>query len=321
VHEKVERMTRRPLPAMLLALALMSACTSDPNGPNVNVSYSAAMASSWHWAGDPQRVEIGILGSGGEGTRVVTGGSVELAFEYLGIDGSAEPSAGPTATADFIPVPGSTAPADAPALSSGNGVYEADGVMFDQAGLWRVTITGEIDGVGRRLETTLPVAQESGIPAPGDPAPKTENLTIDSNIRQGAIDSRADAGGEIPDPELHRWTVADAIDQGQPALVLIGTPAYCSSRFCGPEVDELSRLSEAYPDRAVYIHIEVWKNYNAQPQVLNQAAADWLFRDDTMTEPWLYLIGADGLIVDRWGSLFDPADVEAALEALPPMSA
>jgi hypothetical protein len=71
----------------------------------------------------------------------------------------------------------------------------------------------------------------------------------------------------------------------------------------------------------VYIHIEVWKNYNAQPQVLNQAAADWLYRDGNMTEPWLYLIGADGIIVDRWGSLFDPADVEAALQALPPMAA
>jgi hypothetical protein len=321
-HEKVEPMTRRRLTAMLLTLAAVaSACTGDPNGPEVNVSYSASMASSWHWVGDPQRVEIGLLGSSGGGTRVVTGGSVDLAFDYLGSDGGGEPVAGPTATADFIPVPGSSPPGDAPTLSTGNGVYEADGVVFDQAGLWRVTVTADIDGVGRRLETTIQVAEESAIPAPGDPAPRTENLTIESNVRMGAIDSRADAGGDIPDPELHRWTVADAIDQRRPALVLIGTPAYCSSRFCGPEVDELARLSEDFPDRAVYIHIEVWKNYSAQPQVVNQAAADWLLRSGNMTEPWLYLIGGDGIIVDRWGSLFDVSEVEAALEALPPMDA
>jgi hypothetical protein len=327
VREKVEPMTRRPRFVVLLTVALFAAACdggepSDPIG--VDVSYSAAMASSWHWVGDPQRVEIGILGDGGEGVQIVTGGSINLSFDYLGSDGSGDPVAGPTATADFLSVPGSGPAGDAPTLSTGNGVYEANGVVFDQAGLWRVTATADIDGIGRRLDTTFPVAEESAIPAPGDPAPRTENLTIDSNVRKGAIDSRADGGGGIPDPELHRWTVADAIDQGRPALVLIGTPAYCTSRFCGPEVDELARMSEVYPDRAVYIHIEVWKDYNAQPQVMNEGAADWLLRtmpdgSQNMTEPWLYLIGADGVIVDRWGSLFDPADVEAALEALPAM--
>ena len=39
-----------------------------------------------------------------------------------------------------------------------------------------------------------------------------------------------------------------------------------------------------------------------------------------MTEPWLYLIGPDGVIADRWGPLFDPEQVAAALDALPPMS-
>ena len=82
---------------------------------------------------------------------------------------------------------------------------------------------------------------------------------MDSKVRPGAIDSMADGGGEIPDPELHEWTIADAIDQGRPALVLFGTPAYCASRFCGPEVTELQRIAAEYPDRAVYIHIEIWK--------------------------------------------------------------
>jgi hypothetical protein len=36
-----------------------------------------------------------------------------------------------------------------------------------------------------------------------------------------------------------------------------------------------------------------------------------------LTEPWLYLIGADGIIVDRWSSLWSEAEVAAALEALP----
>ena len=307
----------------ILIVGMTAACSGAPqNGTDdVGTNYSAQMASSWHWVQDPQRVQIGIFGSDGEGVRVVTGGSIELSFEYLGADGSGEPVSGPSATADFIAVPGDGSPGDLPSLSTGNGVYEAEQVVFDHAGMWRVMVTAEIDGVARRLTASFPVAEESAIPAPGDPAPRTENLTIDSKVRKGAIDSRADALGEVPDPELHRWTVADAIDEGRPALVLIGTPAYCSSRLCGPEVDELQRLADAYPDRAVYIHIEVWKDYNAQPQVINEGAADWLLRDGDMTEPWLYLIGADGIVVDRWGSLFDSTEVAAALEALPPMDA
>jgi hypothetical protein len=313
-------MIHRALLSLVIAL-VVAACTDPPgdDGDSLGASFSAQMASSWHWVQDPQRVQVGIFGSDREGVRVVTGGTIDLSFEYLGVDGSAEPVAGPATTGDFIPVPGSAPGSELPTLSAGNGVYEAEEVVFDQPGLWRATITAEIDGVRRQMTASFTVAEESAIPAPGDTAPRTENLTIESKVRKGAIDSRADGGGGIPDPELHRWTVADAIDEGRPALVLIGTPAYCTSRLCGPEVDELQRLADAYPERAVFIHIEVWKNYNAQPQIINEGAAEWLLRDDNMTEPWLYLIGADGIVIDRWGSLFDSTEVEAALEALPPM--
>jgi hypothetical protein len=57
---------------------------------------------------------------------------------------------------------------------------------------------------------------------------------------------------------------------------------------------------------------------------VNRAAADWLLRklpdgSQDMTEPWLFLIGPDGIVADRWGPLFDTSEVTAALDALPPM--
>ena len=137
---------------------------------------------------------------------------------------------------------------------------------------------------------------------------------------KAAIDSMAEGGNGIPDPELHRWTIADAIAQHRPALVLFGTPAHCTSQFCGPEVTELQRLAGRFPDRAVFIHIEIWKDY--ENQVLNRAAADWLWPqrpNGDLTEPWLFLIGADGRIVDRWSSMWSEREVETELEALPPM--
>lgn len=310
---------------MLVLMTVVVSCTEDQNG-GLDTSYSAQMASTWHYAGAPQRVQVGILASDADGLRAVTQGSVDLAFSYLGTDGSGEPSAGPTATASYVPVPGTDASGDAPAIVTGaNGVYEAEDVTFDEAGVWRATLSIEIDSVARELTTDFRVDVESGIPAPGMPAPKTETLTLGSkNVDDESIDSMAGGGNAIPDPELHEWTIADAIAQGRPALVLFGTPAYCTSRFCGPEVTELQRLAVDHPDRAVYIHVEIWKDYNAEPQVVNEGAAEWLLRElpdgtPEMTEPWLFLIGADGTVLDRWGPLFDSAEVAAALEALPPM--
>jgi hypothetical protein len=136
-----------------------------------------------------------------------------------------------------------------------------------------------------------------------------------------AIDSRAQDGAPVPDPELHRWTIARAIAQHRPALVLFATPLYCTSQLCGPSVDGLAALAQAHPDKAVYIHVEIWRDY--QNSVINRAAADWLWPDRTkdFTEPWLFLIGADGSVLDRWSPLFDPAEVAAELEALPDMGA
>jgi hypothetical protein len=314
-------MTRR-IVALVLALvaAGMAGCDSGTPNTGLDTTFGAQMASTWHYVGAPQRVQIGIFANDSEGLRPVTQGTIDVAFSFLG---EGDPVPGPTATATFVPVPGSEVAGDTPSITSGgSGVYEAEDVSFDRPGLWRVTVTVEIDGVARELTSDFPVDAESQIPAPGMPALATETLTNDSNVRPGAIDSMADGGGEVPDPELHEITIADAIAQGRPALVLFGTPAYCTSRFCGPEVTELQRLAADHPDRAVYIHVEIWKNYRASPQVINEGAADWLYRPDTplgMTEPWLYLIGADGTIADRWGPLFDVGEVAAALEALPPM--
>jgi len=323
---------RRLLPVCLALLLGGASCTSGspPDDGGLDTTFAVQLASSWHYAGAPQRVQLGIVASDANGFRLVTQGTVEVAFAYLGTDGSGAPENGPSATADYVPVPGTDASGDAPTITTGDrGVYEAADVTFDRAGVWRATLSPEIDGLARRMTADFTVTELSDvhIPAPGEPALRTKTLTIDSKVRKGAIDSMADGSGEIPDPELHEWSIAEAIDQGRPALVLFGTPAYCESQFCGPEVTELQRFAAAYPDRAVYIHVEIWKEYKPpEVQIVNKGAADWLLRtmpDDSqeMTEPWLYLIGADGIIVDRWGSLFDPADVEAALEALPPMDA
>ena len=91
-----------------------AACTASTDADDLATNFSAEMASSWHWAGDPQRIQVGILASGADGVQPVTGGSADLSFAFLGADGSGDPVAGPTAEATYLPVPGSATAGDTP---------------------------------------------------------------------------------------------------------------------------------------------------------------------------------------------------------------
>ena len=85
---------RVSLATLALFLGAMS-CTADPtDGSDVDTTFAAQMASTWHYAGAPQRVQVGIAASDSNGVRVVTQGTVDFAFAYLGTDGSGAPGSG-----------------------------------------------------------------------------------------------------------------------------------------------------------------------------------------------------------------------------------
>jgi hypothetical protein len=321
-------LVRRPLPVALLAGALLlGACTSEgdtpePTGSPQGAQVAAAMATSDLYVGAPQRVAIGLILAD---QRLLSFGSVDVTFSYVGTaEEPLEPQRGPSAVAVYLPTPGTPDEPGGPRPtlpSEARGVYQAEGVTFDRAGFWQADVTADAEELGvQRARATFPVLEDPAYPAPGEPAPATENLTMDStDAPLGAIDSRAVNEGEVPDPELHQWTIARALEEGRPALVVFSTPVFCVSQFCGPVTDVVQDLAARFDDRAVFIHVEIWRDY--QNQVLNQAAAEWLYRDGDLTEPWVYLIGADGTIADRWATLFREDELVAALEALPRMRA
>ncbi|HSJ51674.1 MAG TPA: hypothetical protein VLA90_10385 [Actinomycetota bacterium] len=314
---------RRLLLLVLSTGLVLASCGSDEQAPSSpdDGQVAAAMASSDHYVGAPQRVLIGLILAD---QRLISFGSVDVTFSYVGTaQESVAPERGPSTVAVYLPTPGTPEGSGTPTAtlpSEGRGVYQAEDVTFDRAGFWQLDVTADVEGLGvRRARTTLSVLEEPAYPAPGDEALPTKNLVIGSDAPAAAIDSRAASGGEVPDPELHEWTIARALRQGRPALVLFATPAFCASRFCGPVTDVVKGLAVDYDDRAVFIHVEIWQDF--EQQAITEAAAEWLFRDGNLTEPWTFLIGPDGRIVDRWATLFREEEVRAALEALPPMQA
>jgi len=315
---------------VLVVLAIATAACTGGGDPSPSPSVSAAggtaidpaslvvqVASSDLSVDASQRVNIGVYSSSPEGgVLLVTGGEIDVAFSPFESEGGS--AAG--GTGRYLPAPGTEVPAtDEPTLTApadARGVYEVGDVTFERAGVWDATATFTIDGAGpfEVAATPFNVLDEPAYPAPGDRALKTRNLTVDSDAPVEAIDSGAVTTGAIPDPELHAWTIADALRERRPIVALFATPAFCQSLFCGPVTDGVQDLAARYDDKAVFVHVEIWREHDT---VLNEAAADWLYRNDNLTEPWLFLIDDRGTIVDRWGPLFDPDEVADQLAAMP----
>ena len=294
-----------------------SASSNTSSGPDQvqgsGASYDLAV-------GPPSRFMFGLFN---EAKGPVGYGTAQFSFFFLG-ENSAEgtPQPGPTATASYLPLPGSPPPAGDTSKplylpTDQRGVYAAD-VAFDKAGFWGLAAVVELDG-RQEVTTAFKVLPKHEVPAVGDPAPATQNLTVSTpGAPPEAIDSRASAGTPVPDPELHQTTVAQALAEKRPVVLVVSTPTYCVSLFCGPITDMISDLAKAYADRARFIHIEVWKDYKAQQ--LNDAAKEWIARGSNINEPWVFVIGADGKVSARFDNIVTRESLEPLLQKLPPMN-
>jgi hypothetical protein len=318
-------MLSRPRLWLLVVVMLFAACggqgsdgdggDNEPGGDQGDDEIVVQAVNYDLFVGDDSRFIAGVLTPD---QLFVSYGSVDMKFFYLGTEqGSGKAETGPTATGEFLTIEGdptTEGPIAAPA-SEGRGVYAAD-VTFDRAGFWAVELTAELDGEPKTGQAVFEVREEPVYPAIGEPAPRSANLTLSSDkAPEAAIDSRAETAGEVPDEILHRTTIKESIAKGEPALVVFSTPVYCVSQFCGPVTDTIEDLARDYSDRANFIHVEVWWNF--EKQVVNKTAGDWIFVRNDLTEPWIYLIGADGKIVARWDNVATREEIEPVLQDLP----
>ncbi len=190
----------------------------------------------------------------------------------------------------------------------GGGTYVAH-LTFDKAGDWGVEVTASRPN-GARTAVRLPinVLALPVVPGVGQPAQATHNPTARDVADLETIDS-----GRPPD-DMHQLSIADAIHQHRPALVVFASPAFCTSRICGPEVKAVQSLEPAYRDRLAFIHVEIYRDFKPDPskRQLAQAVVDWRLQ----TEPWIFLIDSKGIIEARFEGPTATDEVKAALVQL-----
>jgi hypothetical protein len=330
----LRRTVLRRTPAALLAAALLltacgaddadtTAADGDEATPSAATEELAVVIASYDVAvGEDRRLLAGVLTP--DAAQLAFG---EVTFElgYLGDAASGEAELRTDATATYLPVLGlepQVEPTERPQVllgEGGTGVYEAF-VDLDEAGFYGLRVSAELeDGTSRQGQTTFEVLPEPQVPDVGDEAPLTRNLTV-ADVEAGealpiAVDSRAQGeDDEVPDVHLHDTTVVDALEDGTPVVVIVSTPTFCVSAFCGPLTAEFARIAEEREGEAAFIHLEVWRDFEARE--LNDAAAEWIQTEAGGNEPWVFLVDGDGVIQGRWDNVVDVEDLEQRLAAL-----
>jgi hypothetical protein len=168
-------------------------------------------------------------------------------------------------------------------------------------------LLAEPEGGSEKVQALGNVLVQKQDPPPdvGDAAPTSETPTLSST------------GGDVaelttrtpPDETLLRYSVADSIAAGVPFVVTFATPKFCSSRTCGPVVDVVEEVSKHFEgDNVRFIHVEVYKD-NDPANGFNE----WMQQWKLPTEPWTFLVGADGRIADRFEGTVSVHELEAAV--------
>lgn len=143
---------------------------------------------------------------------------------------------------------------------------------------------------------------EIGVPGIGDRLPFFDTPTFDDARGVDPVCTR------LPDPcPLHGVTLRDALSLGTPVVLLIGTPAHCSTGTCAPALDAL--ISAARNDRgsATFLHAEVYADSDATTvaPIVTELAMNY--------EPAVFVTDATGVVTARLDAVFDEVELASVL--------
>lgn len=146
-------------------------------------------------------------------------------------------------------------------------------------------------------------ATSSPIPAVGQRVPAISTPTVASAGSIKKIDTR------VPPDDMHDIDLKDALKNGKPTVLLFATPALCQSRVCGPVVDITEEIKSEVGNKVNFIHMEIYNDND-----LNKGFRPQVHAFGLRSEPWAFVIGADGKVAARFEGAFTPQELKRAVD-------
>ena len=192
----------------------------------------------------------------------------------------------------------------------GSSAVYVTNTAFDEPGDWGAEVDITRSDQDEQILYRFTVREDSEEPSIGDPAPPSVQATTATALLE-------DIDSSFPLREsMHTTTVADALQAGKPSVVVFATPAYCTSRMCGPVLDTaIDPLVGRYGDTVTFMHIEPYVLRDLRTANVRNpapAALEWRLR----TEPWVFVVGSDGRVAAKFEGLVSSEEVESALQRL-----
>lgn len=178
--------------------------------------------------------------------------------------------------------------------------YYAFTPRIDAPGIYGIIIEG---GPPTGANFQVFEADEVSIPVPGETLPELETPTVEEPAGIDPICTRE------PNCDFHSLTLAEALATGRPVAYFVGTPAFCATGSCTPALEALIEVQPEFDD-VVFVHSEVYTDLTATDLTPAVQELSLLF------EPTVFLVGADGVIVDRIDGLWDTTELRERVKAL-----
>ncbi len=185
------------------------------------------------------------------------------------------------------------------------GFYVVDSADFPAPGVWAAEFD-VADGPPTR-RAIFEVHTEAVAPAVGERPPATRNPTLRDGTPFAELSTRA-----VERDELHNVSVAEALETGAPFVVFFASPQFCTSALCGPVTDTLDAARAELGGAVEFIHLEPW-DLNAARNEGRLVPAPVMLEWRLPTEPWTFVVGADGRIAARYEGLVAAEEVLSAL--------
>ena len=184
---------------------------------------------------------------------------------------------------------------------------------FDRVGPWGVAAS-YVDHLGSNVTVSagIEVKPRTATPAIGERPPASV-----TKLAKDFEDLNDMTSDPEPDEELYALTVAEGLNADKPLVVAFSTPAFCRTGTCGPQLDVIKELKDYYYRDVNFIHVEVYDrpaeiDGNLSNAPLAQAMIDWALP----TEPWTFVMDADGEVAAKFEAFATKDELEAALDAM-----
>jgi hypothetical protein len=252
----------------------------------------------------------------GEDVAIVPGsadfGPGQVRFTFLVVDGQSRLVSRPTAKIwlarglKSVPFAQTTARSE-PIGVSGSEPGEAEAVFvanfqLDEPGTY--WLLAEPVG-GRKIQAVgnVVVKEKTAAPDVGAQAVPSKTPTLRTSTLEQLTTSTK------PDRKLYESSVAEALAAKSPFVVVFATPKYCTSRTCGPVVEVVSDVRRKHAEDGIrFIHVEIYED-NDPTKGENRWVKEW----NLPSEPWVFVVGADGTIRDRFEGTVSVRELDSAV--------